>query len=455
MRFVAPVFVATMLAAAAFAIPNADPALALFSSERALSLRLRAPFDDLFAQSAQDAEYAVDGSIAYVGPDGQEIQIRGVRLSVRGNTSKQDTECTFPKLKLRFAPGSTREDSIFSKLLAVKIGTHCGEAPGEQLTPKFGRLANEQAPLREAFVYRLLRVMGVPALLARPARITYEYASGHQPPLVRNAMLLEDVNEARKRLNAGDEIPMERFGSADTDLSVADTVTLAFAEAMIGNFDWCLRFTRGDTYRCDASKPLWNILAFARDDGRAAAVMYDFDLAGMVTGSHAWFSRVLSEEFSASRSSPEVEVVSQLQHTRSLFKRRDLDAARQQFMRHRDEAFAALRDSGVDPHGRQIIERYLTAFFNAIATDEAFYRPVVVEQTTAYADPDGSEPACAKAAAVPVGTPVGPPLARHGDRVQVRLLDALWHWTGQRRCDAIRRGPVWIDAHAIGTRYPA
>jgi hypothetical protein len=454
MRFVAPLFVATLLAAAAVASPNAESAAALFSSERPLSLRLRAPFDDLFAHSAQDADYAVDGSIAYVGADGQEIEIRGVSFSVRGNTSKQDAECTFPKLKLRFAPGSTREDSMFSKMSGIKIGTHCGETPGEQLTPKFGRLANEQAPLREAFIYRLLRVMGVPALLARPTRITYEYASGQRPPLVRNAMLLEEVNEARKRLNAGDEIPMERFGSADADLTVADTVTLAFAEAMIGNFDWCLRFTRGDTYRCDQAKPLWNILAFARGDGRDAALMYDFDLAGMVTGSHIWFARVLNEDFSASRSRPEVEVVSQLQHTRSLFKRRDLDAARQQFMRHRNDAFATLRDSGVDPHGREIIHRYLTAFFNAIATDEAFYRPVVLQETKAYGAAEGEQPVCAKAEMVPVGTPVGPPLARRGDRVEVRLLDSLWHWTGQRRCDAIRRGPVWIDAHAIGTQYP-
>ena len=453
MRFAAPLLAATMLAAA-FAHAAADPDPALFASDRPLSLRLRAPLDDLFARADHDADYAVDGSVAYVGPDGRDAEIDGVRVSVRGNSSRQETECSFPKLKLLFTSASTRDRSIFENVPAVKIGTHCGEAPGDQLTQKFGRLANEKAPPREAFIYRLLRIMEVPTLLARPARVTYEDPAGHRPPLVRNGMLLEDTDAARTRLHAGDEISKERFQAADTDLAVADTVALTFAQAMIGNFDWCLRFTAGDRYRCNASKPLWNILVFARDGDRGVPLMYDFDLAGMVTGSHFWFSRVLNEDFSPSKSRPEVEVVSQLQHARSLFARRDLDAARTRFLSHRDEAFAALRAWDVDPEGRQIITRYLTAFFTAIASDEAFYRPVIVEETKAYAAADGDEPVCPKADIVPVGTPVGPPLARRDGRVQVRLLDALWHWTGRRNCDAVQQGLVWIDPHAIGTHYP-
>ena len=71
-----------------------------------------------------------------------------------------------------------------------------------------------------------------------------------------------------------------------------------------------------------------------------------------------------------------------------------------------------------------------------------------------YAAAQGSAPACAQGATAPPGTPVGPPIDRRGDRVQLQLLDALWHWTGPRACEAIRRGAVWVDARAIGTRYP-
>src|SRR6185437_7931455 len=206
----------------------------VFASYEPLELRLRAPFDDLFAQSAHDAGYTVAGSIAYRAADGSDRSIDGVTFSVRGNTSRQDSECSFPKLKLRLPPGAAREASVFRGTDAIRIGTHCGEAPGEQLTHTFGRLANEKAPVREAFVYRLLAIIGVPALRARPARITYEYTSGGRAPLTRGAMLLEDSDEARKRLEAGGEISMKRFGSAEADLSVADTVALTFAEAMTG-----------------------------------------------------------------------------------------------------------------------------------------------------------------------------------------------------------------------------
>ncbi len=453
MRFAAPLLAALMLAAGAHALTD-DRAPGLFASRAPLAFQLRAPFDTLFARSAHDDDFSITGSLAYTDTNGRAVHIDGIAISVRGNTSKQDTECTFPKLRLRLGSASGRDGSLFDEVDAVKIGTHCGEAPDEQLTRNFGRLANEKAPLREAFIYRLLAIAGVPALQARPARVTYEYAGGGRPPLVRNAMLLEDTSEARKRLDVGGEIAMADFQAADTQLTTGDTIALTFAEAMIGNFDWCLRFSSGDRYRCDASKPLWNILAFRRAGARALPVMHDFDLSGMVTGSHFWFDRVLNERFSESASRIDVEVVSQLQHTRSLFARHDLDAARQRFMRHRDEAFAALDDADVDDHGREIIARYLTAFFDAIGTDEAFYRPVIVKPTTAYAAAEGAAAACPKAATAPIGTLVGPPRDRRGDRVQVELLDALWHWTGPLACRAIRRGPVWIDARAIGTDYP-
>jgi hypothetical protein len=427
----------------------------LFSSYALVEFRLKAPFADLFAKSGDNSDYAVDGSLTYTGEDGRQVAIDGIRITVRGNTSKQDTECTFPKLKLHFTKGPSLDASIFKGHDALKIGTHCGEEAGEQLSHKYGRLPNEQAIAREAFIYRLLDVTGVPSLKARPARITYEFAGGSPAPIARNAMLLEDTSEAMKRFHASREITMEEFGSAKTDLAVADTVMLAFAEAMIGNFDWCVRFSPQDTYRCDARKPLWNIAALARDSGPTVPLIYDFDLAGMVTGRHPWFDDVLNQNFSTTKSWIEVEVVSQLQHARSLFARPELNATRQRFLSRKAEALRALKDSRLDPRGRERINAYLKAFFDAIATDEAFYRPVVVAaQTTAYAAAEGTNVVCANAPAVPVGTPVSAPLERSGTRVRVQLLDAMWHWTGTAKCDPIRHGAVWIEEKAIGAAYP-
>src|SRR5205823_7793661 len=114
--------------------------------------------------------------------------------------------------------------------------------PGEERTPKFGRLANERSPVREAFVYRLLDAAGVATLRARPARVSYVDKGAQAPPLVRNAILLEDDDDLMKRLDGTGKITMERFTSARDQFAPLDTAAMAFAQAMIANYDWCVRF---------------------------------------------------------------------------------------------------------------------------------------------------------------------------------------------------------------------
>src|SRR5262249_34306613 len=236
------------------------------------------------------------GSISYKDAStGKNVTIDGVELSVRGRTSKRETECRFPKLKLRFRDAESVKGSIFSGMKAVKIGTHCGDQADGDLTQRFGRWANEKAPVREALIYRLLDVLGVRSFKARPARITY--VSRDSEPLVRGAMFLEDDREAMRRFGADDEVEPPQFRDAERDFSPQDTAKLAFAEALIGNFDWCLKFFADDTYRCDARRQLWNIMAFAPKDGRAFPVMYDFDIAGMVVGRHRWFPEIFFDRF--------------------------------------------------------------------------------------------------------------------------------------------------------------
>src|SRR4030095_2522677 len=150
-----------------------------------------------------------------------------------------------------------------------------------------------------------------------------------------------------------------------------------FAEAMLGNFDWCLRFEPGDRYRCDDRHPLWNLLARVRDSGPALPVIYDFDLTGFVVPRHPWFTQAFSEEFLPSRSRPEIEVLSQLQRTRSLFPKELLDGTRRHFADQKGDEFRAVHEGVVDDVGRQLAQTYLTAFYHFLEDDE-FYRPVVI-----------------------------------------------------------------------------
>src|SRR5438067_11741405 len=137
----------------------------LFSTQEVMEFTLEAPFEQLFAQARQQPEFSVVGSLKY-GPADHQAVIDGIQISTRGNTSLQETECEYPKLKLRFGDTSRLVGSPFAGISGVKIGTHCGERADDDFTAGFGRLANEKAVQREAFVYRLLNALEIPTLLA-------------------------------------------------------------------------------------------------------------------------------------------------------------------------------------------------------------------------------------------------------------------------------------------------
>jgi hypothetical protein len=424
-----------------------------FASYDPVDITIEAPFDELTARARRNPDYAVVGQVVSGGQSGQRVTIERVQVSTRGHTSLRESECDFPKLKLDFSQASRVDQSPFAGLKQVKIGTHCGSR-ADGPSGKYGRWANDKATHREAFVYRLLDTMNVPTLKARPARITYVPARGGssaaQTPDARAAMFLEDEDDAMKRFGAVREMDPKRFGAAKTTFATPDVARLVFAEAMIGNFDWCLRMTADDTYRCNDTTPLWNILWLSKADGSAVPAMYDFDLSGMVTTRHTWFKRIFNPDFAPSES--EVEVLSQVQRTRTLFPRELLDATRAEFVRRKPDAYAALEHSTMDDEGRANAKAYLDAFFKAIETDEAFYRPVVTASgTRIFIDAAQSQPVCGTGA-VPVGTPVSAPLETAGELSKVVVLDALWHFDD--KCAIVRASPVWIASKAIGAKYP-
>jgi len=423
--------------------------ISFFSSHDVLPMTLSAPFDDLFAHARKNPGYSVTGSLVFA-EHGRDVTIDGVTFTARGHTSLRESECRFPKLKLEFP----RDSGLHS----VKIGTHCSDSTSNTVTPRYGRLPNDTSPHREAAVYRLLEAMGVPSLKARPARITYVDTGRSQSAtqsIERDAMLLEGTEAAVKRQGGWGEIDVAQFTNARDAFSVEDTAALAFAEAMIGNFDWCLRMTPTDTYRCDAQHPLWNITAMRRSGGRARPLVHDFDVAGIVVGHHLWFGGVFTTQFAPSASEVSIEVLAQLERTRTIFTRADLDATRRRFIDRKANAYRVLDDLSIDAAGRAQMVQYLDSFFAIVGSEAAFYRPVVaVPETYAYADPQGASVVCAGRGAVPIGTPVSEPLQKTDRLVLVRILDALWRWAPPVKCAPIHDGPVWIEAGAISSKFP-
>jgi hypothetical protein len=176
----------------------------------------------------------------------------------------------------------------------------------------------------------------------------------------------------------------------------------------------------------------------------------------MVTGSHSWFKSVYNAGFVPSGSQREIEVLGQVQRTRLLFPRAQLDATRERFVARKADAYRALSNASVDDDGRAIIREYMDAFFRAIETDEQFYRPVIVAKGTIPRSGAAQSAAavCPDAGAAPVGTPVTAPLETRGDYVKVVVLDALWHWATPKHCAPIKTGAVWIPTAAISRDFP-
>jgi hypothetical protein len=416
----------------------------LLEGDTPIALTLEAPLQDLFARGAENEAVVVPGTLRLKDPaTGADVALAGVEVSVRGHTSRRETECTFPKLKLKLKGAGS-----------IKIGTHCGEAQDNTLSTKYGRLPNEKSPHREALVYKLLEAAEAPTLRTRAARITY-IDPAHPTPLQRNALLLEDDDDAMKRVNGTAEVPMESFGSVATRQASADAARIAFAEALIGNFDWCLKFSPDDIYRCNEPKPLWNVAAFDLGGGKTALLMKDFDLAGVVVGRHAWFDTVWNRAFVPSKSEVEIEVLSQVQRTRSLFTRAQLDAERRHFIAKKAAIYAVVQRAPVDQAGRDIARRYVDAFYKAIEDDGEFYRPIVARaDVQVFLDAAGTKEACGPKDVMRAGTPVNE-IQKSGTMSQVVILDAMWRWASKAECHAVQDGPVWIRSDAITRDYPS
>ena len=142
----------------------------------------------------------------------------------------------------------------------------------------------------------------------------------------------------------------------------------------------------------------------------------------------------------------------QVQRTRSLFPRAQLDAERRHFMDRKAAAYAAIDKADVDPRGRQIARAYVDAFYEAIADDAAYYRKVIAKDNVQlFADAGRGAPACGPKDLVRAGTPVNV-LQASGTMSQVMLLDVMWRWGQADPCPAILRGPVWIASDAESAR---
>jgi hypothetical protein len=66
------------------------------SGDTTAALTLEAPVTELFQRGQADEQLQRPGTVTYKDSSGKDVVIRDVQVSVRGHTSRRETECTFP-----------------------------------------------------------------------------------------------------------------------------------------------------------------------------------------------------------------------------------------------------------------------------------------------------------------------------------------------------------------------
>jgi len=220
------------------------------------------------------------GTLQYTGDAGPVVL--QTTLKVRGNSSLQ--ECAFPKLKVTVFDDAERAASIFYKAKRTKIGTHCDDRADDD-RGVIGRLRNQKATFREAFVYEVMRQLQLPTKWARPARITYVDTSPGTSDVgwtvERDGFIFDNAKNVAKRHDAllrADEDPWTATQVQSVDRDQA--AKLYFLQALFGNWDWRLAVDPATS----ETGPPWNVHVMTLSNGTHVPFAYDFDLSSAVTG---------------------------------------------------------------------------------------------------------------------------------------------------------------------------
>jgi hypothetical protein len=289
----------------AFAAPSRSQGPAskndVFSIKAPFEFFLKAPLKDLFAHrvapgtgpAAENSDYSVQGELVYTSHTAETIRIP-VEVKLRGNTSQAETECDFPKLKLKFK-GDVAKGTLFEAQKEIGIGTHCSLQAGS--SPRFRRLWGGKSPHRESLMYDMLEELRIPSYKTRRAYATYFDSSGEILASRADAFFLEDMSGIEARLggqevrgadvsmekrNTGPKAPPYIFLSAQESPGVIseEAARILLFEIMVQNSDYHLRVYQGD----GETRSLWNMKVLQLNSKRWLIFPYDFDLAGMVKG---------------------------------------------------------------------------------------------------------------------------------------------------------------------------
>jgi len=216
-----------------------------FAAEKSMVLEnftLEGPWATIIIDRNKETEY--DGFLRLGEPQGRRAI--PIKISVRGTTSIDPTECSFPKLKIKIA--SKNDEGIFNGSDSIKIATHCGD---EKSPSEAGRIRNGGAGTSaEYMAYQILSTLNIPAQQTQFTKIAYvDPSNSNFQPLTRPAFLLETEKAMAKRLGAEvvkyTQDPLDHKGLhfdniTANNVSAKSAALLHLTEILLGNNDFSL-----------------------------------------------------------------------------------------------------------------------------------------------------------------------------------------------------------------------
>ncbi len=311
----------------------------LFAADDPLRVEIRGPFSAL-AKGSRDRSRSHPARLTLAGTNTPHA----IRLSPRGITRLRRETCSFPPLRVDFAPSPTAP-SPFAGQSRLKLVTHC------QASTDF-----QQHVLLEYAAYRLYNVLTPASFRVRLASIDYVDDDG-RAITSRAGFFIEERDDVGRRLGLGpartsDTVPVAR-------LNPAAAARVALFQYMIGNLDWSMRAGPKGEGCCHNSR-LFAAPGAPAGGANLVTIPYDFDFSGLVDAPYA----VPPEGMS-------VSTVRQRLYQGLCRHNGEALAAAVEFRSKHAALLAELAHvPGLDERSRRKATAYLEGFFADIATDE-------------------------------------------------------------------------------------
>ncbi len=254
-----------VLSVATLAAPAVGQA-PLFTADEPLRIEIRGPISTL-VKGSRDRSRAHQARLTLAGMDASHA----IRLSPRGITRLKRETCTFPPLRVDFAPAPSAP-SPFAGQGRLKLVTHCQGSAGFQ-----------QHVLLEYAAYRLYNLMTPASFRVRLANIDYVDDDG-RAVASRVGFFIEERDDVGRRIGLGPARTGDRVVMGRLDPAAAARVALF--QYMIGNLDWSMRAGPPGEGCCHNSR-LFVAAGASANGANLVSVPYDFDYSGLVDAPYA------------------------------------------------------------------------------------------------------------------------------------------------------------------------